>query len=276
MAPAHGPTTVSPAPLLLRLAHINHSSPEIRMFTVRRTVNRTASVVARAATPVMGTRATPQTLARNPAVRRSYVYVTEANGHTQIGRETLTPAELYHSPSKPPLPLGRLAPRPTGSAVNKTMQPKEFDAAGGPQVTPKPQAALLFTGSFQPGQKQKLYQLYLNPYASEQVQRAIDSGQSNEYVRVAPAGMNFSSQNATALGGGDKTALQLTSKALTSEAFIGALEEVPAEEVQDCQARMYQHARKLPPADEKLREYDTKTGEPSLNHTLNEIIEGKQ
>lgn len=208
-----------------------------------------------------------------PSSSRTLVNVANHNGVMNIGADNmhLKPVGLYHgAASAEGLEDGGLPPRERGSLGPKgtpaRYQPAEF-GAGSPQVTPEPEAAMLYGGSKNPPENLKIYAVFANAFASWKINQALKEKASNEYVAYSDKGMNFSSLNALALGGGDKRALQFTEMAHDSKEFIVQYREANQVERSELFEAMKMAARSMKLEGGKLRGADG-----SANAILNEQI----
>jgi hypothetical protein len=208
-----------------------------------------------------------------PSASRTIATVANHNGVPNIGMTNmnLKPVELFHSPANSTgLPEGQLKPLDKGSMSDKgtsaKFQPPQF-GSGSPQLTPSPMAAMTY-GAWKNSQVNlKIYSLYSNSYATDQIMKAIKSGQSNDYIIIVDAGMKFSTMNASAMGGGEKRALQLTPKALSSEEFQVQYREADESEKNQLYETMKTTAKTMLPGNGLLRET-----EGSVSSELNAII----
>ena len=208
-----------------------------------------------------------------PSSKRSVATVVNRDGRMNLGADNinLRPVELYHSPAAAQgLAQGQLEAQSVGALPDRgtpaRYQPSAF-GSGAPQVTPSMPAATLYGGWQNPLPGLRVYEIFANPYAVEQIQAAISRRESNEYVIYVPEAMGFSSANARALGGNDRRALQFTPRALESQEFVVQYREAEQDAVSELFAQMQETARGLPADGGAVRETPG-----SANSALNALM----
>lgn len=186
--------------------------------------------------------------------RRTHVFVSSSNGVPQyVVSDDVRQMKLYHASANGPLAAGKLQPKRIGGAVSASKQPNELQAdggSGGPQASEGLKAVTLFAGMFQ---NAKLHAFYMNSPARAAFEEAKRSGLSNEYWKVARAGMQFSSQNATTLAENVVTVFQPTDKLHASDTHHVELVPEPDTVMEAVRGTMVLDAAKLPAAGGGIR-----------------------